>query len=51
MEDELWECQQRVTRCSRTAPDAAVVRWETEYIPAKLRWLWNLGRGGYGLLP
>jgi len=46
---ELWECEQRVMRCSRTGPDEAVVRWETEYIPAKLRWLWDLGQAWPGV--
>ena len=43
MSDELFQCQLRVLRCKRVGPTEAVVRWEVEYIPAKLRWLWDLG--------
>ena len=49
MDDELWQCEQRVTRRSRTSPTEAVVRWETQYIPAKLRWLWDLGQAWPGV--
>jgi hypothetical protein len=32
-----------------TGPAEAVVRWETEYIPTKLRWLWDLGQAWPGV--
>ena len=42
-DDELYRCARRVNRCERLAANELVVRWETVFVPAKLRWLHDIG--------
>lgn len=49
MSDELFRCEQRVIRACGVGPLVAVVRWEAAFIPAKLRWLADLGEAWPGV--
>ena len=48
-DDELYRCVRRVNRCERLAANELVVRWETVFVPAKLRWLHDIGEAWPGV--
>ena len=48
-DDELYRCVRRVNRCERLAANELVVRWETTFVPAKLRWLHDIGEAWPGV--
>jgi hypothetical protein len=48
-DDELFRCQRTVNRCERLSANELVVRWETTFVPEKLRWLHDLGEAWPGV--